>query len=486
VCSPGSGVGRIRVCSPEELLCSTRGVVVAPAGCGKTHLIAQAVASQSQGRQLILTHTHSGVAALRKRLFELGASSSLFHLTTIASWCLLYSRSFPVTSGIKTGKPRTQVEWESIYAGTIQVLNDPSIARVPAFSYSGVLVDEYQDCTKSQHKVIVALADLVPTRVLGDPLQAIFDFGGNAPVDWEADVQPAFDALPELDEPWRWLNGSTELGQWLGDVRLELLNGGAVDLRTAPAEAVEWVPLSENDRTSKQIGICYKMLEAKYGSVAAIHDMPNQARYIASRLKGRFQCAEANECPDLLKHAARIENTEGPDRALSVIEFVGACIAGLKTELGGVRSRLKSGNLPNPNRARKHVSLVEEVIRVADSTSMEHVESLTAELIAIPNLPAYRREVLRDFKRGVRRLIEEGSDSLVAAVWEVRDVARRTSRRMPRHVIGTTKLLKGLEFDTVVLLNPADFGRKDLYVALTRASSRLIILSGCPVLSPED
>ena len=37
-----------------------RGLVVAPAGCGKTHLIAEAV-GHAKGKQLVLTHTHAGV-----------------------------------------------------------------------------------------------------------------------------------------------------------------------------------------------------------------------------------------------------------------------------------------------------------------------------------------------------------------------------------------------------------------------------------------
>ena len=47
--------------------CSGNGYVVAPAGFGKTHTIAQAT-SLSTGRQLVLTHTHAGVNALRKKM----------------------------------------------------------------------------------------------------------------------------------------------------------------------------------------------------------------------------------------------------------------------------------------------------------------------------------------------------------------------------------------------------------------------------------
>lgn len=54
---------------------SRRAAVVAAAGCGKTNLIAQAVAAHSGGRELILTHTHAGVHAIRARLSQFKAGS---------------------------------------------------------------------------------------------------------------------------------------------------------------------------------------------------------------------------------------------------------------------------------------------------------------------------------------------------------------------------------------------------------------------------
>ncbi len=44
----------------QALLSKERCVLEAPAGCGKTHTIAEAV-SQLEGVQLVLTHTHAGV-----------------------------------------------------------------------------------------------------------------------------------------------------------------------------------------------------------------------------------------------------------------------------------------------------------------------------------------------------------------------------------------------------------------------------------------
>lgn len=76
-----------------------------------------------------------------------------------------------------------------------------------------MIVDEYQDCDLTQHAIIDALANLVPTSVLGDPMQAIFDFAG-AVVDWNAHVLERFRIR---------LPGSAG-GEHLGDVRRRLLS----------------------------------------------------------------------------------------------------------------------------------------------------------------------------------------------------------------------------------------------------------------------
>lgn len=57
-----------------------RGVLTAAAGCGKTDAIAASVASAEDGRQLILTHTHAGVKALRQRLQKYEAANDHYHV----------------------------------------------------------------------------------------------------------------------------------------------------------------------------------------------------------------------------------------------------------------------------------------------------------------------------------------------------------------------------------------------------------------------
>lgn len=61
---------------------------------------------------------------------------------------------------------------------------------------------------------------------------------------------------------------------------------------------------------------------------------------------------------------------------------------------------------------------------------------------------------------------------------DIRDSKRHIGKKVSGKCIGTTLLTKGLEFDTVVILNAQRFECvKNFYVALTRASKRLIIFS---------
>jgi putative AbiEii toxin of type IV toxin-antitoxin system len=53
-----------------------------------------------------------------------------------------------------------------------------------------------------------------------------------------------------------------------------------------------------------------------------------------------------------------------------------------------------------------------------------------------------------------------------------------------RKLIGTTLLVKGLEFDHAIVLDAASLPRKELYVALTRGAKSLSVVSSQPTLDP--
>ncbi len=201
------------------------GFVVAPAGFGKTYLIAEATA-RSAGRQLILTHTYAGVNALRRKMCALGVSDSLYHIDTIASWSLRICLSYSQTSGLQEERPANNQQWSALYEVCTRLLDQAFVRRLVRASYDGLYVDEYQDCSVAQHGVVLKLARDLPSRILGDPLQGIFDFDGQNPVDWTRDVEGGFERLGVLDTPHRWIQaGADGLGRWLREVRTNLEQG---------------------------------------------------------------------------------------------------------------------------------------------------------------------------------------------------------------------------------------------------------------------
>jgi DNA helicase-2/ATP-dependent DNA helicase PcrA len=88
---------------PEiDLLAINRGTVAAPAGCGKTHLIADTLKRHDAAKPILtLTHTNAGVAALRGRLDKAGVSPRAYRLATLDGWAMRLIGMFPARSKVK-------------------------------------------------------------------------------------------------------------------------------------------------------------------------------------------------------------------------------------------------------------------------------------------------------------------------------------------------------------------------------------------------
>ena len=94
------------------LLTAPRGTVTAPAGCGKTHLIADGLTRHEGPKPiLVLTHTNAGVAALRSRLDKARVPARHYKLATLDGWAMRLISTFPTRSGhdpsiLELGSPR--------------------------------------------------------------------------------------------------------------------------------------------------------------------------------------------------------------------------------------------------------------------------------------------------------------------------------------------------------------------------------------------
>lgn len=93
----------------------------------------------------------------------------------------------------------------------------------------------------------------------------------------------------------------------------------------------------------------------------------------------------------------------------------------------------------------------------------------------------------RDLFNSVVRSIEEAYNSeitVLEAMKRNRNSMRMVGRKIYGKFIGTTLLTKGLEFDVVIVLDVNKFNDcKNLYVALSRCTTRLIVLGGSSKIS---
>lgn len=448
-----------------------RGLVVGPAGCGKTRLIAEAL-GHARGKQLILTHTHAGVHALRGKLTTFGVPPAKFRVTTIDSFALCYANAFPHLAGWACDYPSGDEEWSALRVSASRLFRCRAPRHVLRASYAGMFVDEYQDCCGTQHEMIGAIAEVLPCRIVGDPLQAIYrKLHLNDVVKW-SDVESIFPVVDVLKEPHRWRKNNARLGEWLGDVRSRLVNGTEVDFSGAYG-IVKWIASAD---AQQQIATCKDAFNKS--GVVAICDWPGRCAEIARNTKNHFAVLESIECPDLLRAVQYIENSRGLDRVECVVRFAQKCYTGM-TLLTGLVKRMNKGETYSP-RSRDKVGLWIAMQVVAESADLKPVANMMSAIDGLSCTHFYiRRELWREMRRTLQIYDSGSGRSLREAARTLRDHARSNGRRvLSKRTVATPLLIKGLEFDHALLLDAKQMkSPEELYVALTRGSSSLTVLS---------
>ena len=414
----------------QALAASHKGAMIAPAGCGKTEVIARAAANYGRGRELILTHTHAGVDALRRRLTKVGASRRGVHLDTIAGWGLRFAASFPGTSGVcrVDAAPR----YDAVTQATAALLKLPPYQEVLRSSYSGLFVDEYQDCTIDQHALILGIADVIPCRIVGDPLQGIFGFGDSELVTWEQHVATEFEPVVGPSKPWRWAGRNERLGAWLQEARKSLLATQPLELEDAP---VTWVKReSGRAHVRKAVSICMSLARNEGDSVVAIQQWGQQCSALAKKLRGLYSRVEAVELRELFDAAHRLDSATGNARAIAMLDIASHCMTRVTTELRTIRTALQKGRHP---RVRKYRDQLVALEAVAESRGGEGLSECLQSIRSVPGTVVYRRELYRELHRVFEEVRIGREVTLKAAARAVRNRARTLGRRSEPRVVGT-------------------------------------------------
>lgn len=462
--------------------------MVAPAGFGKTYLIAESV-SRSSGRQLVLTHTYAGVNALRRKMRELSVCNTVYHIDTVASWALRLCLSYRRTSGWAIERPADNVKWTALYKACAELLDKQFIRKIVRASYKSLYVDEYQDCSLAQHEIVLKLSRDLPCCVLGDPLQGIFDFAGQRPVDWEHDVTENFEPLGQLETPYRWLRaGMPGIGEWLQIVRGKLETGQSIDFsEELPAGVKFKVVNAHADLVRIQSNTCRYFSCDWLESVIAIHKGTQyykaKCRVLARMVSGKFSSIEEIEGKALFSFVQKIEGAPNSKKRLKeLVAFAALCMTAVMENLPAATKRGEfvqiRNNTKNPEVARYANAYL------ADPNSI----NLSAFLIALKGINGvniFRADLFNRAIGVMRKQAGHQQLSLAEATEKYHSEFRYKGRPVGRRkLIGTTLLVKGLEFDHGIVLEADSLSRKELYVALTRSAKSLTIISSTPTLNP--
>lgn len=465
-----------------DLLAIERGSIVAPAGCGKTHHIAEALVRHEAAKPiLILTHTNAGVVALRSRLDKASVPSRSYRLATIDGWAMRLISMFPHRSGhdpaiLNLANPAT--DYPAIRIAAANLLKAGHVSDVLQSSFARLIVDEYQDCNMVQHTLVSFAAQLLPTVVLGDPMQAIFTFAGKMP-DWDAEVCVQFPLACELATPWRWRNAGTEpFGRWLLDVRNRLVSGGVVDLNNAPLE-VTWIPLDGTEDHQRRLKAARTRAPNIDGSVLIIGNSRNPAaqRDFAGQTPGAVTVENVG-MEDLVNFARGLNLASA-----TVLDHVVSFAGSVMINVGSAQFLQRIDSLQRGTARNDPTDAEASALSFAAAPSFRGAVNVLVEIGRQTGVRSHRQHVLQACIKMLRSC--EGSDS--AALYDVairvREQNRLLGRPLPKRAVGSTLLLKGLEAEVAVVLNAPDLDdAKHLYVAMTRGSHALVICSPTAIL----
>jgi len=474
----------------SEVLASYRGTgyVVAPAGHGKTHLIAEAV-GRSSARQLVLTHTYAGVYALRRKMRELSVRSSQHQIDTVASWALRLSLSYPESCAWTLERPSGDAGWTGVYEACTRLLDKEFVRRIIRASYTGMYVDEYQDCSTLQHSIVLKLARDLPCRVLGDPLQAIFDFGEQRLVNWQRDIEGTGEELGRLETPHRWnIAGAPEIGKWLGTVRQRLESGQPIDLASGLPAEVKFTRCPDDGSLLRAQGNSCRFFRcAPHETVIAIHkgDQAYKAKchVLAKNVSGAFSSIEEIEGKSLFSFINDVTKAKTSKKRLTaLVELAGRCMTAVNENLSDATKR---GELVEIRSNTKNPDVAKAANTYLQDNSSENMVRFLEVLKTLSNVRVARSDLLNRVLGVLRKHTLHPKLTLLEAADKYQGEFRYKGRPVGRRkLIGTTLLVKGLEFQHSIVLDAGSLSRNELYVALTRGAKTLTILSKSSTLNP--
>ena len=458
------------------------------AGSGKTWTLADTVRSIAGdgGRALVLTHTVAGVHAMSSKLREFDIDPDTYHVATLTSLAIELVSAYSSHAGFDVPEVVDLSRSKEYSDGAISVLQRQHIRDVFVLSYTHLLVDEYQDCSTGQHALVCALKTAIPqTVIFGDRLQGIFGFADPI-VDWDADVLPGFPDFPINHIPRRWQGHNEDLGAWLLTVRSQLVAGNVLDLRSGLPSGVTFLPKTTAGFELVNVARQRRGDGETVVVIAAPH--LHAARAVASRLAGYgYVAMEEMGGSFMAKLLGDLSTLEPSDYATWLASTAKACFTGYGKLDNGVLGRLAKGKsvatLKRPG--------LEKTLAAIDRVQLSPgLGALAASMDAIRlarEAQLHSREAWRDMTKVIEACAIDPERDMSVELVRVRERVRHGGRQDQLRVVSRTVLIKGLEYDHVIIANTADINDAcNLYVALSRARKSVTIIGPSPQIAIKE
>jgi DNA helicase-2/ATP-dependent DNA helicase PcrA len=237
---------------------------------------------------------------------------------------------------------------------------------------------------------------------------------------------------------------------------------------------------SEDELSRKQQSVCSYFSCGDRQRAIAIHrgapPYKERCHTLARNISGAFASIDEIEGTALTSFFRRIDAARTNSKRLKeVVSFATKCMTSV------------NDSLPEPTKRGEQTPIRQntrnpEVARIANAYLQDptaaNMSGFLRLLTKARGVRLFRRDLFNRALGVLREHIDKPDTSFLKAVERYRAEFRFRGRPVsyPK-LVGTTLLVKGLEFDHAIILDASTLTRKELYVALTRGSRSVTIIS---------
>lgn len=445
---------------------SKNGLIIAPAGHGKTEdIVAQIKCKSFKKKVLVLTHTNIGVQEINDRAKKNNIQLNKLNIYTIASFSLKYIKAFPVLSGYDIDK---ELFDNDIYNQMINLLKNKHIKEIITNTYECLYVDEYQDCSINQHQLIKELCCLLEYKIYGDPLQSLYDFD-ESPVNFDEILKNDYELIGKLSYPWRWDKANPDLGKWILDIRDKLENNKEINLCNVQ-NTISFIKTNNVDENLRKIG--YHYFQNKFPNVI-LTSLPYQAKKYVKIFSGKYKMQEEIECKDLKKFVLLLDEENKEELLIELFNILKSSYTKM-SEYNNIIEKINKHSY-DFKRLKKNKELSILITNFINGNNIYSGIRIIIETIEKQRkVNLCRIDLIILLKKILNNLRLNNKKSAIDVFVEL-----TTNRRQKKYpfLVSRVLLVKGLQFENVVIVEPEDMTKKEFYVAISRATKTLTIIS---------